>query len=145
LLGSRCNKIVHYLLLSCLHFFPAMDCSLTLLTLPIVFCAFLKAARLSSSLLLTATHGCLPALSWPMTGRAKICAAALEVLLPLEDFSQNEQRAFLDLPFFAAVLFVMLVQEIVTLTMTELSPLPQPASMTRFLTTLGNCTTTARP
>jgi hypothetical protein len=61
-----------------------------------------------SSLLLTATHGFLPALSWPMTGRTKICVAALEVLQPLEDFSQNEKRAFLDPPFFAAVLFVTL-------------------------------------
>jgi hypothetical protein len=40
-----------------------------------------------------------------MTARAKVGAVALEVLQPLKDFSQNEQRAFLDLPFFAAVLF----------------------------------------
>jgi hypothetical protein len=87
-------------------FFPAMDCTLTLMTSLIAFCAFRKAARLSSSLLLTAPHGCIPGLSWPKTGRAKICAAALEVLQPLKDLSQNKQRAFLDPPFFAAVLFV---------------------------------------
>jgi hypothetical protein len=48
---------------------------LTQMTLPIVFSAFLKAARLSSSLLLTATHGCIPALSWPMM-RQDICSGS---------------------------------------------------------------------
>jgi hypothetical protein len=57
-------------------------------------------------LLLIATHACIPALFRPMPGRAKICAAALAVLQPLQNLSQNMQQAFLDPPLFASVCFV---------------------------------------
>ena len=38
-------------------------------------------------------------LSWPKTGRPRICAAALEVLHPLKLLSPNIQIAFLAQPF----------------------------------------------
>ena len=60
----------------CFPFFPAIDCSLTQMTSATDFCAFHKASLLVSSFLLTATHGCIPALSWPMTGRPKMCSGS---------------------------------------------------------------------
>ena len=60
----------------CFRFFPAIDCSLTQMTSATDFCAFHKASLLVSSFLLTATHGCIPALSWPITGRSKMCSGS---------------------------------------------------------------------
>ena len=57
--------------ITCFRFFSAINCSLTHMTSATYFCAFSKASLLVSSFLLTATHGCIPALSWPMTGRPR--------------------------------------------------------------------------
>jgi hypothetical protein len=53
------------------------------------------------------TNKFIPAFSWPMTGRTKRCAAALEVLHSMKLLSQNMQKAFLASPFLETVLFVM--------------------------------------
>ena len=62
-----------------------------------------------SSFLLTATHGFIPALSWPMTGRPKMFSCSGSAADTV-GFVTKQQTAFLDdkldPPSFAAVLFV---------------------------------------
>ena len=70
---KRCKKIVDYLLFP---FFFSYRLLFNTDDFSNVFLCFCKASLLVSSFLLTATHGCIPALSWPMTGRPKMCSGS---------------------------------------------------------------------